>query len=81
MFWLLVGRLLSPFGLVDVLIISTILFILFISRFVVLIVVFDFYFLAGEIVRVENNIAAVIGILHLLYSLFLTLCINADYLV
>lgn len=80
--FLVIGREITlPVWLVDVLIISTILFILFISRFVVLIVVFDFYFLAGEIVRVENNIAAVIGILHLLYSLFLALSINANYLV
>lgn len=47
----------------------------------VLLIVIEFNLFTCEIFRVENNIAAVIGILYLLYSLFLALSINADYLV
>ena len=42
---------------------------------------FYFYSFSAEIVVIDNNIAVVIGILYLLYRLFLTLSINADYLV
>lgn len=74
MFWLLVGRLLSPFGLVYVLV-----------RIIIiraeLLVWFNLNYLTCEIFRVENNIAIIIGILHFLYGFILTISINTDYLV
>ena len=44
-------------------------------------VFFYFYSFSAEIVVIDNNIAVVIGVLYLLYRLFLILSINADYLV
>lgn len=78
MFWLLVGRLLSPFGLVDVLISFAELFLVIGIEFLI---IFYLYFFSAEIVVIENNIAVIIGIMHFLYSLFFTLSINTDYLV
>ena len=44
-------------------------------------VFFYFYSFSAEIVVIENNIAVVIGVLYLLYCLFLTLGVNTHYLV
>ena len=76
MFWLLVGRLLSPFGLVDVQISFAELFLVIDIEFLVR---FSLYHSSSKIVW--NNIAVIIGILHLLLCLFLTLSVNTDYLV
>lgn len=78
MFWLLAGRLLSPFGLVDVMISLAELFLVIGIEFLI---IFYLYCSSAEIVVIENNIAIIIGIMHFLYSLFLTLSINTDYLV
>lgn len=76
MFWLLVGRLLSPFGLVDVLISLAVLFLVIGVESLIIFCIYCFF---AEIVAIENDFTIVIGILHLLYSLFLILSINADY--
>lgn len=52
MFWLLVGRLLSPFGLVDVLKSLTTLFLV---SGVELLVFFNLYSFSTEIVRIKND--------------------------
>lgn len=77
---LVIGREIAlPVWLVDVLInVSSLLF------FVVgieLLVRINLYFFVYEIVGIENNIAVIVGILCLLYCLFLTLSIYADNLV
>lgn len=78
MFWLLVGRLLSPFGLVDVLISLAELFLVIGIEFLI---IFYLYFFSAEIVVTKNNIAIIIGILNFLYGFILALSINTDYLV
>ena len=78
MFWLLVGRLLSPFGLVDVLISLAVIFLVICVE---LLIIFNLYCFAAVIVRIENDNGIVVGRFHLFQCVSLTLGINAHYLV
>lgn len=77
MFWLLVGRLLSPFGLVDVLISLAVLFLVI---GVESLIIFCLYCFAAVIVRIENDNGIIVGRFHLFQCVSLTLGINADTL-
>lgn len=67
-----------PVWLVDMLISLAVIFLVIDIEFLVR---FNLYHFSCKIVRIENNIAVIVGILHRIYCFFLTLSINADYLV
>ena len=76
---LVIGREIAlPVWLVDVLISFPVVFLII---DVESLIIFGFYSFSAEMVGTENDFTIVIGILYLLYCLFLTLSINADYLV
>lgn len=77
---MVIGREIAlPVWLVDVLInISSLLFFVVSIKLLIRI---KLYFFAYEIIRIKDDVAIIVGLLCLLYCLFLTLGINADYLV
>lgn len=78
MFWLLVGRLLSPFWLsLDFLIDRSVFLCVYVETLVIL----NLYGRSTEIVGIKDNITVVISILHELYRLLLALCLYANDLV
>ena len=71
------GEITLPIWLFDVLV-SPIVFLFMDIEFLI---IFCLYYFSAEIVTIENDFTIIIGILHLLYSIFLTLSINTHYLV
>ncbi len=75
---MVIGREIAlPVWLFDVLISSIVFLFIDIES----LIIFCLYYFSAEIVTIENDFTIIIGILHLLYSLFLTLSINTHYLV